>query len=65
LHVPDFVAFEQHVGGGFVFVRILCGIDLRDEVLLGRYWARDWQVVRRDKIHIHRIIEEALVKALR
>ena len=48
-----------------MFVRIFCGINLRDKVLLGRYRARDWQVVRRDKIHIHRIVEEALVKALR
>lgn len=45
-------------------VVVLGGIDLSDEILLGRRGARDGQVVGRDEVDIQRVIEEAVVKTL-
>jgi uncharacterized protein (DUF2126 family) len=38
---------------------------LSNEILLGRRWARDGQVIWRNEVHIQRVIEEAVVKTAR
>ena len=58
------VVLEQLAAHSWLVV-LLGGVDLSDEILLGRRGARDGQVVGRDKVDVQRVVEETVIEALR